>query len=57
MHELSRRTLLSTAGAIGAGVAMGAQTPAAAAATPATPSRSLSPPRRPHSTPARPVPR
>ncbi|WP_406348761.1 alpha-N-acetylglucosaminidase [Streptomyces sp. NBC_00144] len=49
MHELSRRTLLSTAGAIGAGAAIGAQaTPAAAAGAPAA-----IPPRR---SPAAPEP-
>ncbi|MFE2377460.1 alpha-N-acetylglucosaminidase [Streptomyces sp. NPDC059398] len=43
MHELSRRTLLSTAGAIGAGAAIGARTPAAAAVpAPAARPRSLS---------------
>ncbi|MCX4551514.1 alpha-N-acetylglucosaminidase [Streptomyces sp. NBC_01500] len=44
MPELSRRTLLSTAGAIGTGAALGGHTPAVAAgSTPASPVAHLSP--------------
>ncbi|WP_328317118.1 alpha-N-acetylglucosaminidase [Streptomyces sp. NBC_00388] len=42
MHELSRRTLLSTAGAVGATAVIGAQTPAAAAGAAPPAPRSLS---------------
>lgn len=37
MFELSRRTVLGTAGAIGAGAALAGQVPATAAPLPATP--------------------